>query len=194
METIDDDVAARAADFIERSARAEKPFFVWVNFTHMHFRTHTKPESLGQAGRGQSPYHDTMIDHDRNVGTVLDKLDELGLADDTIVMYSTDSGQPTRTMAASINARALREIVHRRSESHAAAQTVTTRSWRYRTSAGRIAWRPSRAPSSSRVKNPKLMRKPTFAQILRRSWKKARLSSVSPTTPVAVPEAALRRT
>ena len=97
METIDDDVAARAADFIERSARAEKPFFVWVNFTHMHFRTHTKPESLGQAGRGQSPYHDTMIDHDRNVGTVLDKLDELGLADDTIVMYSTDNGPHMNT-------------------------------------------------------------------------------------------------
>ena len=97
METIDDDVAARAADFIERSAKAEKPFFVWVNFTHMHFRTHTKPESLGQSGRGQSPYHDTMIDHDKNVGTVLDKLDELGLADNTIVMYSTDNGPHMNT-------------------------------------------------------------------------------------------------
>jgi arylsulfatase len=58
----------------------------------MHFRTHTKPESLGQAGRWQSPYHDTMIDHDKLVGTLLDKLDELGIADDTIVMYSTDNG------------------------------------------------------------------------------------------------------
>jgi arylsulfatase A-like enzyme len=97
METIDDDVATRAADFIDRAANAGKPFFVWVNFTHMHFRTHTKPESLGQAGRGQSPYHDTMIDHDRNVGTVLDKLDELGLADNTIVMYSTDNGPHMNT-------------------------------------------------------------------------------------------------
>ena len=48
--------------------------FVWVNFTHMHFRTHTKPESIGQSGRWQSPYHDTMIDHDKNVGTVLKAL------------------------------------------------------------------------------------------------------------------------
>jgi len=92
METIDDDVAARAAGFIEAQAKAGKPMFVWVNFTHMHLRTHTKPESLGQAGRWQSPYHDAMIDHDKNVGTVLAKLDELGIADNTIVMYSTDNG------------------------------------------------------------------------------------------------------
>ena len=97
METIDDDVAARAANFIEKSANAGNPFFVWVNFTHMHFRTHTKPESVGQAGRWQSNYHDTMIDHDRNVGTVLDKLDELGLADNTIVMYGTDNGPHMNT-------------------------------------------------------------------------------------------------
>jgi arylsulfatase A-like enzyme len=92
METIDDDVATRAAAFIEAQAKAGKPLFVWVNFTHMHFRTHTKPESVGQAGRWQSPYHDTMIDHDKNVGTVLAKLDELGIADNTLVMYSTDNG------------------------------------------------------------------------------------------------------
>ena len=92
METIDDDVAARAADFIERQNKAGKPAFVWVNFSHMHFRTHTKPESIGQAGRWQSPYHDTMIDHDRNVGTVLDTIDKLGIADNTFVMYSTDNG------------------------------------------------------------------------------------------------------
>ena len=66
--------------------------FVWVNFTHMHFRTHAKPESLGQSGRCQSEYHDAMIDHDKNVGTVLKALDDLGLADNTIVMYSTDNG------------------------------------------------------------------------------------------------------
>ena len=92
METIDDDIAARAAEFIEKQAKAGKPMFVWVNFTHMHFRTHAKPESLGQAGRWQSPYHDAMIDHDKNVGTVLDKIDQLGIADNTIVMYSTDNG------------------------------------------------------------------------------------------------------
>ncbi|WP_404309598.1 arylsulfatase [Neorhodopirellula lusitana] len=92
METIDDDVADRAADFIERQSKAEKPFFVWVNFTHMHFRTHVKPESVGQSGRWMSEYADAMIDHDKNVGTVLDKLDELGLDDNTFVMYSTDNG------------------------------------------------------------------------------------------------------
>jgi len=58
----------------------------------MHFRTHTKKRSLGQAGRWQSPYHDTMVDHDKCVGKVLDHLDELGITDNTIVMYSTDNG------------------------------------------------------------------------------------------------------
>jgi arylsulfatase len=58
----------------------------------MHFRTHTKPESLGQAGLWQSPYHDTMVDHDRNVGEMLDLLDRLGVAEDTLVLYSTDNG------------------------------------------------------------------------------------------------------
>jgi len=92
METIDDDIAARAVDFIQRQSKAGKPMFVWVNFTHMHLRTHTKAESIGQAGRWQSPYHDTMIDHDKNVGQVLKALDDLGIADDTFVMYSTDNG------------------------------------------------------------------------------------------------------
>lgn len=92
METIDDDIASRAAGFIEKQAKAGTPMFVWVNFTHMHFRTHPKPESVGQSGRWQSTYHDTMIDHDKNVGAVLNKLEELGIADNTIVMYSTDNG------------------------------------------------------------------------------------------------------
>jgi len=92
METIDDDIAARAVDFIERQAAADRPFFVWVNFTHMHFRTHPKPGSVGQAGRWLGEYADVMIDHDRNVGTVLDALDRLGIAGDTFVMYSTDNG------------------------------------------------------------------------------------------------------
>ena len=92
MVTIDDDIAARAVDFIQRQNKAGKPAFVWVNFTHMHFRTHTKPESIGQSGQFQSPYHDTMIDHDRNVGQVLKALDDLGIAGDTFVMYSTDNG------------------------------------------------------------------------------------------------------
>jgi len=92
METIDDDVAARSVAFMQQQHEAGKPFFVWVSFTHMHFRTHAKPESVGQAGRWQGIYHDVMIDHDRNVGQVLDKIDELGIADDTIVIYSTDNG------------------------------------------------------------------------------------------------------
>ena len=76
MVGIDDDIANRAADYIKRMNKAGKPAFVWVNFTHMHFRTHTKPESIGQSGRWQSPYHDTMIDHDKNVGTVLKAIDD----------------------------------------------------------------------------------------------------------------------
>jgi arylsulfatase A-like enzyme len=92
METIDDEVLEHASDFIDRKAADKTPFFVWFNTTHMHFRTHTKPESLGQAGRWQSPYHDTMIDHDKVVGSLLDQLDQLGIADDTIVIYSTDNG------------------------------------------------------------------------------------------------------
>src|SRR5262247_3890198 len=92
METIDDDIADRSADFIKRQHAAGKPFFIWVNFTHMHLRTHTKPESLGQAGRFQSPYHDTIVDHDKNVGSVLKALDDLGIANNTFVMYSTDNG------------------------------------------------------------------------------------------------------
>jgi arylsulfatase A-like enzyme len=97
MVTIDDDIANRAVDFITREAEAGKPFFVWVNFTHMHFRTHTKPESIGQSGRWQSTYHDTMIDHDKNVGEILDALGKLGIADNTFVMYSTDNGPHMNT-------------------------------------------------------------------------------------------------
>lgn len=92
METIDDDIADRSVDFIKRQARAGKPFFAWVNFTHMHFRSHVKPESKGQSGRWQSEYHDVMIDHDKNVGTVLKAIDDADIADNTFVMYSTDNG------------------------------------------------------------------------------------------------------
>jgi arylsulfatase A-like enzyme len=92
METCDEEFVAGAKNFIGRANDDGKPFFVWLNTTHMHFITHTKKESLGQAGRWQSPYHDTMIDHDKLVGNVLDYLDELGIADNTFVMYSTDNG------------------------------------------------------------------------------------------------------
>jgi arylsulfatase len=92
METCDDDFVAGAADFIKRQNKAGTPWFVWLNTTHMHLFTHTKPKSLGQAGRWQSPYHDSMVDHDKNVGQILDLLDQLGIAEDTFVMYSTDNG------------------------------------------------------------------------------------------------------
>jgi arylsulfatase A-like enzyme len=97
METCDDEFVAAAKDFISRQHAAGTPFFCWVNTTHMHLRTHTKPESLGQAGRWQSPYHDTMVDHDRNVGELLDHLEELGIAGDTIVLYGTDNGPHMNT-------------------------------------------------------------------------------------------------
>jgi arylsulfatase len=97
METIDDETIAACVDFIKRQHEADTPFFVWMNTTHMHLRTHPKPESLGQAGRWQSPYHDTMIDHDKHVGVLLDTLDELGIAEDTIVIYSTDNGPHMNT-------------------------------------------------------------------------------------------------
>jgi len=97
METIDDDVADRSAAFIEQQHQDGKPFFVWVNFTHMHFRTYVPEEDKGQSGKWQSIYHDAMINHDNNVGTVLDKLEELGIADNTIVFYSTDNGPHMNT-------------------------------------------------------------------------------------------------
>jgi arylsulfatase A-like enzyme len=97
METCDDEFAAAAVDFIQRQHNRRKPFFCWVNFTHMHLRTHTKRRSLGQAGHWQSPYHDTMIDHDKNVGHILDTLDRLGIAEDTVVMYGTDNGPHMNT-------------------------------------------------------------------------------------------------
>jgi len=97
METIDDEILEHALDFIDRQHGAATPWFMWFNTTHMHLRTHPKPESLGQAGRWQSPYHDTMIDHDNVVGALLDKLDALGVAGDTIVVYSSDNGPHMNT-------------------------------------------------------------------------------------------------
>src|SRR5689334_2461589 len=92
METCDDEFVAAAKDFIKRQNDAGKPWFVWLNTTHMHLFTHTKKDSLGQEWRWQSPYHDTMIDHDKNVGQMLDYLDELGIGANTFIMYSTDNG------------------------------------------------------------------------------------------------------
>jgi arylsulfatase len=90
METVDDETSVAAIDFIERQAKADKPFFCWWNGTRMHFRTHVKKELRGISG--QNEYADGMMEHDMHVGKLIDKLDELGIADNTIVLYSTDNG------------------------------------------------------------------------------------------------------
>ncbi len=97
METIDDEVLDHTVRFISDAKDAEAPFFIWFNTTHMHFRTHCKPDSRGRAGRWQSEYHDTMVDHDEVVGALLGQLDELGLTENTIVLYSTDNGPHMNT-------------------------------------------------------------------------------------------------
>ena len=97
MESCDDEFVIAAKDFIQRANAKGQPFFVWLNTTHMHLYTHTKKKSLGQSGRWQSPYHDTMIDHDKNVGDMLALLDEMDIADNTLVMYSTDNGPHSNT-------------------------------------------------------------------------------------------------
>ncbi|MFN2236571.1 MAG: arylsulfatase [Anaerolineales bacterium] len=90
METIDDDVTDRTIEFIKKAHAEGKPFFIWWNSTHMHFRTHIPKEAEGISGQGF--YNDAMVLHDRAVGRLLDVLDELGIAEDTIVQYSTDNG------------------------------------------------------------------------------------------------------
>ena len=93
METIDDETVAAAKDFITRQVEAGTPFFCWWNGTRMHFRTHIKEEHKGLSGvRGQDDYSDGMVEHDLHVGELLKLIDDLGLADNTIVMYSTDNG------------------------------------------------------------------------------------------------------
>ncbi len=92
METIDDEILPHAQRFIRDAHDADTPFFVWFNTTGMHFRTHIADEIKGQAGRWQSEYHDAMVEHDKRIGRMLDLIDELGIGDDTIVMYSTDNG------------------------------------------------------------------------------------------------------
>ena len=91
METIDDEITDHALRFIEDARKDGKPFFLWYNTTAMHFRTHPAPKHLGKSGNGGF-YNDVMVAHDENIGRVLNKIDELGIADNTIVMYSTDNG------------------------------------------------------------------------------------------------------
>ena len=95
METVDEEITDRAMAWMETQAKAEKPFFLWYNSTAMHFRTHVAEKNLGKSG--QDPYSDRMVVHDEQIGQMLDKLDELGIADNTIVMYSTDNGPENDT-------------------------------------------------------------------------------------------------
>jgi arylsulfatase A-like enzyme len=90
METIDDETVAAAKEFIKRQHQAGKPFFCWWNGTRMHFRTHVKQEHRGLSG--QDEYSDGMVEHDLHVGQLLALLDELGIANNTVVLYSTDNG------------------------------------------------------------------------------------------------------
>jgi arylsulfatase A-like enzyme len=95
METIDMEVNAKAVDFMERAKKDDKPFFLWWNSTRMHIFTHLKKESEGKTGLGV--YADGMVEHDGHVGDILAKLKELGLEENTIVMYSTDNGAESFT-------------------------------------------------------------------------------------------------
>jgi arylsulfatase A-like enzyme len=92
METIDDETTGAAVDFIQRQAHAGMPFFVWMNTTRMHLRTHVRPSMRGQSGMPDNEYADGMIEHDGDVGKLLKTLDDLGIANNTIVVYTTDNG------------------------------------------------------------------------------------------------------
>jgi arylsulfatase A-like enzyme len=95
METIDEEITAGALGFIEKQVKADKPFFVWYNSTAMHFRTHLADKNRGKTGLDD--YSDRMATHDEQIGQILDKLEELGIADNTFVMYSTDNGPQNDT-------------------------------------------------------------------------------------------------
>ena len=97
METIDDETSAAAIDFIKRQHTAGKPFFCWWNGTRMHLRTHVRDEHRGKYQHGDSEYIDGMIEHDATVGEILKALDDLGIANNTIVVYSTDNGPHMNT-------------------------------------------------------------------------------------------------
>ena len=90
MPTVDEEFLGAAKDFIGRQAKANRPFFVWFNTTRMHVFTHLKPSSLGKTGKGI--HADGMVEHDGMVGELLQQLDDLGITDNTIVLYTTDNG------------------------------------------------------------------------------------------------------
>ncbi len=97
METVDDETSAAAIDFIKRQSSAGKPFFCWFNATRMHLRTHVRAEHRGRYKHGDSEYIDGMIEHDETIGSILKALDELGIANNTIVVYSSDNGPHMNT-------------------------------------------------------------------------------------------------
>jgi arylsulfatase A-like enzyme len=97
METIDDETSAASIDFMKRQRAAGKPFFVWFNSTRMHLRTHVRAEHRGRYQHGDSEYIDGMIEHDDTIGTLLKALDDMGIADNTIVVYSSDNGPHMNT-------------------------------------------------------------------------------------------------
>jgi arylsulfatase len=92
MQTIDDETTGRAIDFMKEQARSDKPFFVWMNTTRMHVFTHVRPEYKDKGGMVGNTYADGMWEHDQDVGKLLKSLDEMGIADNTIVVYTTDNG------------------------------------------------------------------------------------------------------
>jgi arylsulfatase len=95
METVDEEFLDGALKFIDKSHKDGKPFFCWFNSTRMHVFTHLKKESQGKTGLGTYP--DGMVEHDGMVGVLLKKLDDLGIADNTLVMWSTDNGAEAMT-------------------------------------------------------------------------------------------------
>jgi arylsulfatase A-like enzyme len=97
METIDDETSAAAIDFMKRQQAAGKPFFVWFNATRMHLRTHVRADHRGRYTHGDSEYVDGMMEHDDTVGSLLKSLDDMGIANDTIVVYSSDNGPHMNT-------------------------------------------------------------------------------------------------
>lgn len=92
METIDDETTGAAIEYIKQQATSGKPFFTWMNTTRMHIFTHVRPEYKGKSGMPGNDYADGMWEHDQDVGKLLDTLDELKIADNTIVIYTTDNG------------------------------------------------------------------------------------------------------
>jgi arylsulfatase A-like enzyme len=97
METIDDETSAAAIDYMKRQRAANKPFFVWMNTTRMHLRTHVRAEHRGRYKHGDSEYIDGMIEHDDTVGSLLKALDDMGIANNTIVVYTSDNGPHMNT-------------------------------------------------------------------------------------------------